>query len=221
MVVLGGYTRLSGSGLSITEWKPLHGALPPLNDVQWQEEFANYRATPQYAKVNEGMELPEFKSIYWPEYLHRLLGRVMGLVFFLPLLFFALKRAFTMRFGIRLTGIFALGGLQGAVGWIMVASGLIDQPYVSHLKLALHLGLAFILFALLLWTWLDVAQGGRRITDEGKTFSPRQSSLFLSLYYTWFGLLCLQILYGALMSGLHAGHVYKHLATDERGNSAR
>ena len=156
MVAVGGYTRLSGSGLSITEWKPVHGVIPPLSEAQWEEEFAAYRASPQYEKINRGMSLLEFKEIFWPEYLHRLLGRAVGLVFFIPFIYFAWKRAFPARFGVRLLGIFALGGFQGLMGWWMVKSGLVDNPHVSHLRLAAHLALAFALFALLLWSALDI-----------------------------------------------------------------
>ena len=197
MVLVGGYTRLSGSGMSITQWKPLHGFIPPLSDTQWQEEFAGYQATPQYAQVNKGMTLDEFRGIFWPEFIHRVIARLVGVVFFLPLIAFALRRSFTKRFGLRLLGIFALGGLQGGIGWFMVASGLTDLPYVSHLRLALHLAAAFAIFALILWAIFDAKH------EEIRAQSP-----VLGVYKLWFGALCLQIMLGAFVAGLHAGLIY-------------
>lgn len=199
MVAVGGYTRLSGSGLSITEWKPVHGIIPPMDEAQWQEEFAAYRQSPQFAKVNPGMELPEFRSIYWPEYFHRLLGRAIGIVFFLPLLYFGLRRRLKPRFFARLTLIFALGGAQGLMGWLMVQSGLVYHPYVSHLRLAAHLLLAFVLFGLLLWAWLDVRQAPQEAA------SPAFLRLFMK---GWILLLLVQVTFGAFLAGLHGGLIY-------------
>lgn len=196
MVLVGGYTRLSGSGLSITEWKPIHGTIPPRSESEWQEEFSKYQKIPQYAEVNKGMTLEEFKTIFWPEYWHRVLGRLIGVIFILPLIVFWSTGAITNRFGVRLLAIFSLGGLQGFMGWYMVSSGLIENTYVSHFRLAAHLALALLLLALLVWSILDIA-----FYPHGKK-TPRKS---LSL---WFTLLCLQILYGALMAGLHAGLLY-------------
>lgn len=196
MVFVGGYTRLSGSGLSITEWKPIHGVVPPLTISEWEEEFAAYKTSPQYQKINKGMSLDEFKTIFWPEYWHRVLGRLIGAVFFFPLLYFALTGCLSKRFGWRLAGIFLLGGLQGAVGWIMVKSGLQNDPHVSHLKLAMHLSLAFSLFGLILWAQLDIKK-------KSNPQSPMPKA-----YILWFTLLCLQIVYGAFMAGLRAGLVY-------------
>lgn len=205
MVMLGGYTRLSGSGLSITHWKLLHGTIPPLNEGEWQEEFASYRLTPQYAQVNAGMNLEEFKQIYWPEYLHRLLGRIIGLVFVAPLIAFWYLKKITPRFTLRMLAIFALGGLQGGIGWIMVASGLVDQPYVSHVRLALHLGMAFILFALILWAWLDIREPWRESPPLPRWTKYAATGLLALLF--------LQILYGAFVAGLHAGLVYNTFPT--------
>jgi heme a synthase len=202
MVVVGGYTRLSGSGLSITQWKPIHGIIPPIGEAQWQEEFDAYRASPQYQKINQGMTLAEFKIIFWPEYFHRLLGRMVGLVFFLPLLFFMARRSLTRRLSFRLIGIFALGGLQGVIGWLMVKSGLVNDPHVSHLRLALHLSLAFAIFGLLLWTILDIG------TDKDPSPQPVPIT-----YLLWFLLLCLQIILGAFVAGLHAGLIYNTFPT--------
>ncbi len=198
MVFVGGYTRLSGSGLSITEWKPIHGVIPPLSMAEWEEEFTAYRASPQYLKINKGMSLDEFKTIFWPEFWHRILGRIIGAVFIVPLLFFAIRRSISKRFGLRLTGIFALGGLQGFIGWFMVASGLIDNPHVSHLRLALHLSLAFLIFALILWALLDIHNKSPKAPHTTKH----------SLYKGWFVLLCTQIIIGAFVAGQHAGLIY-------------
>src|SRR5690349_6939156 len=142
MVVVGGVTRLTHSGLSITEWQPIVGTLPPLTDAQWNETFGKYQATPEYSQVNRGMTLDAFKGIFWWEYFHRLLGRAIGVVFLLPLLWFIARRTIPPGFAPKLFGIFALGALQGAVGWYMVQSGLVDDPRVSQLRLTAHLGLA-------------------------------------------------------------------------------
>jgi heme a synthase len=202
MVVLGGYTRLSGSGLSITDWKPIHGVIPPLSAGEWQEEFDQYRATPQFEQINPGMTVETFKAIFWPEYLHRLLGRLVGAVFFFPLLYFAARRAFSLRTGLKLTGIFALGGLQGFMGWYMVKSGLVNDPYVSHHRLSLHLSLALLIFALLLWQWLNLKSPWRHVEPSQLPRSLRTGFTLI------FALLCVQIIYGAFMAGLHAGLIY-------------
>jgi cytochrome c oxidase assembly protein subunit 15 len=205
MVIIGGYTRLSGSGLSITEWKPVHGTIPPLSAESWQEEFSAYQQSPQYQKVNKGMTLGEFKIIFWPEYVHRLLGRIIGAVFFVPLVIFALRKSFSARFGWRLFGIFALGGLQGLIGWLMVASGLIDTPQVNAVRLALHLSVAFAILGLILWAMFDATANKKDFTiDDFLTTGHRP----LPIYCLWFTLLCLQIILGALMAGTHAGLIY-------------
>jgi cytochrome c oxidase assembly protein subunit 15 len=200
MVLLGGYTRLSGAGLSITEWKPIHGTIPPLSLAEWEEEFAAYRRTPQFAQVNQNMKLDGFKTIFWPEYSHRLLGRAVGIVFFLPLMWFYARKTITPRFALSLLGIFALGGLQGLMGWWMVKSGLSQNPHVSHFRLSAHLALAFLIFALLEWVILKLvtpAHAGVRI--------PASAGVTLKIIFI---LLCLQILTGAFMAGLHAGLIY-------------
>jgi heme a synthase len=200
MVLVGGYTRLSGSGLSITAWKPIHGSIPPLNQGEWEEEFAAYKQSPQFQKVNSDMGLDDFKRIFWPEFLHRLLGRLIGIVFLFPLLFFALRKSISRRFGWRLAGIFALGGLQGLIGWLMVASGLVDMPRVSHIRLALHLSVAFAIFALILWAIMDNLP-----REKPLPFLKRR---MVQSYKIWYFLLCLQIVLGAFMAGLHAGLIY-------------
>jgi hypothetical protein len=164
MVVVGGATRLTDSGLSITQWKPVTGALPPLNGADWQAAFADYKQIPQYAQLNAGMSLDQFKSIYWWEWSHRLLGRVVGLVFFVPFVWFAVRREIPRRLFLRLAGIFVLGGLQGAVGWWMVASGLSERVSVAPERLMLHLGLAFALLGALVWTAMDAWAGWARQT---------------------------------------------------------
>jgi len=210
MVLVGGYTRLSGSGLSITSWKPIHGIIPPLNEVQWGEEFEAYKATPQYALVNKGMTIAEFQTIFWPEFYHRVLGRVIGIVFLLPLLFFTARRSISSGFFWSLTGIFVLGGLQGAIGWIMVKSGLSDMPYVNPLKLALHLSTAFAIFALILWAFLDILVASEK--KEKNIISNQQlatrNNKILTTYHFFLALLALQIILGALVAGSHAGLIY-------------
>src|SRR4051812_32038332 len=155
MVLVGGVTRLTESGLSITEWKPVSGIIPPLTDAQWQAEFANYRRIPEYQQLNQGMTLAGFKSIFFWEYTHRLLGRLIGLAYALPLFVFAIRRRIPKGFGVRLIALLVLGGLQGAVGWWMVMSGLSVRTDVSHIRLAIHLLLALSLLAAIAWTAFD------------------------------------------------------------------
>lgn len=199
MVVVGGSTRLTGSGLSITQWKPIRGVIPPLNPQQWQAEFAGYKAIPQYQLLNRGMTLGQFKGIYWWEWTHRLLGRLLGVAFFLPFVLFAVRRMIPQRLTLRLAGIFVLGALQGAVGWWMVASGLSERVYVAPERLAIHLGLAFALLGALVWTALDAWAGQARQTLP----SPwGRRGLWLM------GLIYFQVLLGALVAGNHAGLIY-------------
>jgi cytochrome c oxidase assembly protein subunit 15 len=199
MVIVGGATRLTDSGLSITEWKPVTGAIPPLSETDWQAEFARYRQIPQYSQLNAGMSLSDFKSIYWWEWSHRLLGRLLGVVFFVPFVVFALRRQLPRRLFLRLGGIFVLGGLQGLVGWWMVASGLSHRVSVAPERLMVHLGLAFALLGVLLWTAFDAWAGAARQTLP----SPwgRRAAWLLGLVYV-------QVLLGALVAGNDAGLVY-------------
>lgn len=199
MVAVGGITRLTESGLSITEWKPVTGALPPLSEAQWQAEFEAYKQIPQYTQVNgpAGMTLADYKFIYFWEWFHRLLGRVIGLAFAVPLAWFWLRRAIPAGFHGRLIGLLVLGGLQGVVGWWMVKSGLTQDVKVSHFRLATHLLLALTTLAALVWTALDLrslarGEGKARLTGFG----------FLSL-----AALALQLGFGALVAGLRAGYV--------------
>jgi cytochrome c oxidase assembly protein subunit 15 len=198
MVLVGGATRLTESGLSITEWKPVMGTLPPLSADAWQTEFEKYKAIPQYREMNRGMSLDAFKTIYWWEWTHRLLGRVIGVAFLLPFLWFLWRGwvAPTMRG--RLWFIFGLGALQGAVGWWMVASGLAVRVEVSQYRLATHLVLACVIYAAMVWT-------AQRLTARTPYDVPkriRNSAIVLLV------LVLVQIYLGALVAGLRAGLVY-------------
>ncbi len=200
MIVVGGITRLTESGLSITRWEPVSGTIPPLSAADWQREFDLYRGSPQYQLVNRGMTMDDFKFIFFWEYIHRLLGRVIGLAFALPLAWFAVKRAIPSGYGWKLVGLLALGGLQGAIGWWMVASGLVDVPEVSHIRLAVHLLTALTIFGALIWVALDLRALAR---------SPVARPARLTLTATWaLCLLFLQMLFGAYVAGLEAGYAF-------------
>ena len=198
MVLVGGATRLTESGLSIVEWKPVTGTLPPLTQEQWTEAFEAYKTIPQYRELNAGMNLSEFKTIFWWEWSHRLLGRVIGIAYLLPFLWFLWRGALGADLRRRLWLIFGLGALQGAVGWWMVASGLSQRVEVSQYRLATHLVLALLIFAAIVWTL-------RRLADR----PPSAASLRLKI--TSVALLALtfvQLYLGALVAGLRAGRVY-------------
>jgi heme a synthase len=201
MVVVGGITRLTESGLSITEWKPISGAVPPLSQSDWARAFELYRATPEYAQINgpAGMTLAQFKHIYWWEFLHRLLGRVIGLVFGAGILWFALKRAVPHGYGWKMAGLLVLGGLQGALGWYMVESGLQYRTDVSHFRLSAHLLLALTIMSALIWVALDL----RRYAATGEN---RPSRLTTPAAIT-LAVLFIQLLFGAWVAGLNAGQV--------------
>ena len=200
MVVVGGITRLTESGLSMTRWEPVSGAIPPMNAEQWHREFDSYRATPEYQKVNRGMTLEEFKSIFFWEYVHRLLGRLIGVAFALPLAWFAWRRAIPKGYGWRLTGLLALGGLQGGIGWWMVASGLVDRPDVSHIRLAIHLLVALFILSCIVWTALDLGRTAR-LPEAPRALLPTIGIWALSL-------LALQLMFGAYVAGLDAGFAF-------------
>ncbi len=198
MVLVGGATRLTESGLSITEWQPVMGALPPLSEAQWLTEFHRYQQIPQYHELNQGMSLDAFKTIFWWEWTHRLLGRLIGVVFLVPLLWFLWRGWIEPGLRARLWLIFGLGALQGAVGWWMVASGLVHRVEVSQYRLATHLVLACVIYIAILWTAL-------RIGNE------RQEPALARIRIAAVGLLVLvlaQIYLGALVAGLRAGYVY-------------
>ncbi len=199
MVVVGGVTRLTGSGLSITEWKPIMGALPPMNADDWNAAFEKYRAIPQYAQVNAGMSLAEFQGIFWWEWAHRLLGRVIGAAFALPFAVFLILRQMPRRLIVRCAVLLALGGLQGLIGWWMVSSGLSERVDVAPERLTVHLGLALAIFMGLIWTGLEAWNG------ESHSRLPvgwsRGATVLL-------GAVFVQCLLGGLVAGAKAGFVY-------------
>ena len=194
IVVVGGVTRLTRSGLSIVEWQPLIGALPPLNEADWQALFAKYRETPEFKLVNFDMTLEGFKRIFWWEYLHRLLGRVIGLVFLLPFLWFWLRRRLDKPLAWKLGAVFMLGAAQGGLGWYMVKSGLVEDPRVSQFRLTAHLGLALAIFSAQLWIALDLL--------KPRTRSLRGLAAALPL------VVFLMALSGGMVAGLRAGYAY-------------
>lgn len=199
MVVVGGATRLTESGLSITEWKPVAGTLPPLGDAAWQAEFDKYRQIPQYQQINRGMSLAEFKYIFWWEWGHRLLGRLIGFVFLLPFLFFLWRGVIDRSLGWKLGGLFVLGGLQGAVGWWMVASGLVNRVDVSQYRLATHLTLACVILA------ATVAVAVSLKPAREKRASPDWLRGYARIL---FAVVLVQIFLGGLVAGLDAGLTY-------------
>ena len=198
MVSLGGATRLTGSGLAITEWKPVIGALPPQSEQDWQEEFRKYQQIPQYQHVNKGMSLEAFKLIFWWEWAHRNLARLIGIAFALPFLLFWAAGYIARGLGLKLAAIFALGAVQGLVGWYMVSSGLAQRTDVSQYRLALHLALAVLILAALLWTALSL----RQVDDApARKAADPAGGLIMALVFA-------QILLGALVAGLKAGQAY-------------
>jgi len=200
MVVLGGVTRLTRSGLSIVEWQPLVGTIPPLNEADWMDLFEKYKRTPEYLKVNVGMDLDGFKGIFWLEYLHRLLGRAIGIVFLVPFLWFLARGRISRGLAPRLVGIFALGALQGLMGWLMVASGLVDMPRVSAYRLTAHLALAVAIYGYMLWVALDLLYPERALTAVEPTL--RRPALAVTV------LIVVTILAGGFVAGTRAGFVF-------------
>jgi cytochrome c oxidase assembly protein subunit 15 len=199
MVVVGGVTRLTHSGLSITEWQPIVGTVPPLSAADWQSAFAKYQLTPEFRDVNHAMTLAEFKGIFWWEYFHRLLGRLIGAVFLLPFVYFLVRRRVPPGYAKPLAFIFVLGGMQGALGWYMVKSGLVDNPHVSQFRLTAHLGLAVLIFGAMLWTamsLLDPARA-RNLPPGPRRFAFGVASLVFAM-----------ILTGGLVAGIRAGFAY-------------
>jgi len=201
MVVVGGITRLTESGLSITEWNPIRGAIPPLSDTQWSHAFDLYRQTPEYRQINgpAGMGLAEYKSIFFWEWVHRLIGRLIGVAFALPLAWFALKRAIPSGYAWKLVALLMLGGSQGLLGWYMVMSGLVDRTDVSHFRLSAHLLLALFIMAALIWTALDLRRLARTGDDRPSRLTRAGSVTAAALF--------VQLLLGAWVAGLNAGYV--------------
>jgi len=198
MVVIGGITRLTGSGLSITEWKPIMGSIPPLNEQEWEVAFDKYKQIPQFQKMNAHFELHDFKSIYWWEFIHRQLGRLIGLVFFIPFLYFLWTRQMDKSTIRKSLFLFLLGAIQGFLGWFMVSSCLVERTSVSHIRLAIHLVTAFITFGFTFWYALELSQT-----------NPKEASKSSSGILKWiFSILIVQIVYGAFVAGMHAGKMY-------------
>ncbi|EED31332.1 cytochrome oxidase assembly [gamma proteobacterium NOR5-3] len=205
MILLGGVTRLTESGLSMVEWRPIMGIWPPIGEAAWQEVFAKYQRFPEYQKINQGMGLDEFKVIFMYEYLHRVLGRLIGLLFVIPLLFFALRGCIRPGLMPRLLLLLVLGGCQGLLGWYMVKSGLVDRPSVSQYRLTAHLGLAVALYAAIFWQFLNLwprATGPTKpVSGYTMTGLAKWSPLLIGLVY-------LMILSGGLVAGTDAGYSY-------------
>lgn len=200
IVVVGGITRLTESGLSITEWKPISGIIPPLSDAAWHAEFEAYKRIPEYQLINNGMSLSDFKQIFFWEYIHRVLGRVIGMAFALPMLWFWWKRAIPAGYGPRLTALLALGGLQGAIGWWMVSSGLAERTDVSHIRLAVHLLTALTILGGLTWTALDLATLARNPNAKPARLTGFAAFALIILF--------VQLLLGAFTAGLNAGFAF-------------
>lgn len=198
-ILIGGVTRLTGSGLSITKWEIVTGTLPPLNAIEWEEEFRLYQETPQYALINKGMTLQQFKFIYFWEYFHRLWARIMGFVFLIPFVWFWRKGALTKTMVSRLGTLVGMAALTASFGWIMVASGLVERPWVNAYKLSIHLLLGFSVFLWLFHIWYRYTRGKSRIVFHSRLLS----------FSSWlFILVVLQIVLGGLMSGMKAGFAY-------------
>jgi cytochrome c oxidase assembly protein subunit 15 len=196
MIVVGGITRLTGSGLSMVDWKLIHGSLPPLNEHEWTEAFNKYKKFPQFQLVNQNMDIAGFKKIFFWEYTHRLWGRLIGIVFFIPWVILLAKKRLTPQMTKHTFIILLLGGLQGFIGWVMVKSGLVDIPEVSHYRLALHLSMAIFLLCYICWLLFKI-----NLKEPINLKSKRLKKLSI----IFFALLCVQIIFGAFMSGLKAG----------------
>ena len=202
MVVLGGVTRLTGSGLSMVEWDPIFGVVPPLGEAQWESTFNLYKESPEYQKINAGMDLHGFKQIYWFEFAHRLLGRTIGVVFLIPFLYFLFAGRIRRPLIPKLATLFVLGGLQGVLGWYMVKSGLVDKPHVSQYRLTAHLAAALLIYAYMLWVALGLWTRAER---PEKSPAPRGLRRFAALLG---GLVFITALSGGFVAGLKAGFAY-------------
>jgi cytochrome c oxidase assembly protein subunit 15 len=205
MIALGGATRLTGSGLSIMEWAPLMGTLPPLSEAEWRRLYALYQQIPQYSLVNQGFGIEGFKGIFWLEWMHRLWGRLIGIAFLLPLVWFAVRGAINGRLARRLGLLFLLGGLQGAIGWFMVASGFAaDSTSVSPYRLVVHLTMALLLYSVILWTALGLWRDGAAIAAQPAAAPPALRRLSVAVLH----LVALTVVAGGFVAGLHAGLTY-------------
>ncbi len=212
MIILGGVTRLTGSGLSMVEWAPILGILPPLNQAEWQETFLLYQQFPEYQLKNFNMSLDEFKSIFWFEYGHRLLGRSIGIIFLLPFLFFLFKGKIEKSQTPKLIFMFVLGGLQGLMGWYMVKSGLVNDPHVSQYRLTAHLGLAVVIYAYMFWVALDLLYpkiNANSNNTSAKNTNPKNINHRLrSLSLIIIGIIVITILSGGFVAGTRAGFAF-------------
>ena len=202
MVILGGVTRLTGSGLSMVQWEPIMGVLPPLGQMEWEKTFLLYQQFPEYKLKNYAMSLGEFKSIFWFEYAHRLLGRSIGIIFLVPFLFFLIKRKINKTLAPKLITLFVLGGLQGLMGWYMVKSGLVDNPHVSQYRLTAHLALAIVIYAYMFWVTLDLLYPN--IDDKARTTNRKLGRLSLIITLIIF----VTAISGGFVAGTRAGFTY-------------
>jgi cytochrome c oxidase assembly protein subunit 15 len=202
ILVVGGVTRLTHSGLSIVEWQPIVGVIPPLDQAEWDETFEKYKKTPEYQQVNHQMTLDEFKGIFFWEYWHRVLGRLIGVVFLLPFLYFWLRGKIEPSLVPKLLGIFILGGLQGAMGWYMVKSGLVDDPRVSHYRLTAHLSLAFLIFVAMFWVALGLLAERARSAHEAGVRQLQRMGFWLAILVGY------MVVTGGLVAGIRAGKAY-------------
>lgn len=202
MIVLGGVTRLTGSGLSMVEWEPIMGILPPLGQAEWEETFLLYQQYPEFKLINSSMSLDDFKGIFWFEYAHRVLGRSIGIIFLIPFLYFLAKKQVSSSLSPKLIALFVLGGLQGLMGWYMVTSGLVDDPHVSQYRLTAHLGLAIVIYAYMLWVALDLLfpDIDNSINTANQTLA--RVSMVISL------LAFITVISGGFVAGTKAGYAY-------------
>lgn len=205
MIVVGGITRLTQSGLSMVEWEPIMGVIPPLGEAAWMDVFNKYRTSPEYLKINAGMSLDAFKSIFYWEYGHRVLGRVIGLIYFVPLMIFFLRGMVPKVWHAKLFGLFVLGGLQGLMGWYMVKSGLVDVPHVSQYRLTAHLGLAVVIFMCMVWFAMDFLRG--QVAHRQASSAYLRSSLLAVL------IIFLMMLSGGFVAGTKAGFIMNTFPT--------
>lgn len=199
MVLIGGITRLTHSGLSISDWNLIMGVIPPMNETDWNTAFEQYKQFPEYQKVNSHFKLADFKAIFFWEYLHRLIGRIIGLLFIIPFVIFLMRKSLSKKLLLRSLALFALGALQGFLGWFMVKSGLVDRPSVSHFRLAIHLSAAFLTFCYIVWVILSI-----QFPDRSSQVSARFGFLARLLM----SVVAIQVVLGAFVAGLRAGLVF-------------